>query len=162
DVGDIGDLGQVQLLGDLGADLGGIAVNGLAAAENDIVGADADLVDGGSQDLAGGEGVGTAELAAGHQHAAVSAASDQLAQHALGRGRAHGDDDDLAAGLLFQLQGGLDGVQVIGVGDGGHGGAVHRAVRLDGHFALGIRDLFDTNDSFHCTFCLLTSASRRK
>ncbi len=53
----------------------------------------------------------TAELAAGDQHAAVSAAGHQLTQHTLCRRRAHGDDDDLAAGLVLQLQGGLDGVQ---------------------------------------------------
>ena len=73
-VGDIGDLGQMQLLGDLGADLSGITVDGLTAAENDVLGADADLVDGSGQDLGGSEGIGTAELTAGDQHAAVSAA----------------------------------------------------------------------------------------
>ena len=95
----------MQLLGDLGADLSGITVDGLTATENDVLGADADLVDGSSQDLGGSEGIGAAELAAGNQHAAVSAAGHQLTQHTLCRRRAHGDDDDLAAGLVLQLQG---------------------------------------------------------
>ncbi len=152
----------MQLLSDLGADLGGVAVDGLTAAEDDVLGADADLVDGSSQNLGGSEGIGTAELTAGHQHAAVRAAGDQLTQHAFSRRGAHGDDHDFAAGLIFQLQGSLHGVQVVGVGDGGHGGTVHGAVGLDRYLALGIRDLFDTNDCFHCTSCLLTSAARRK
>ena len=143
----------MQLLGDLGADLGGIAVDGLTAAEDDVLGADADLVDGSGQDLGGGEGVGTAELTGGNQHAAVSAAGHQLTQHALCRRRAHGDDDDFAAGLILQLQGSLDGVQVVGVGDGGHGSTVHGAVSLDSNLALRIGNLFDTNDCFHCTSC---------
>ena len=37
DVGGVGDLRQVQLLSDLGADLSGIAVDGLTAAHHDIV-----------------------------------------------------------------------------------------------------------------------------
>ena len=51
DVGDIGDLGQVQLFSDLGANLGSVAVDGLTAAENDVLRADADLIDGSCQDL---------------------------------------------------------------------------------------------------------------
>ena len=139
----------MQLLGDLGADLCGITVDGLTATENNVLGADADLVDGSGQDLGGSEGIGTAELAAGDQHAAVSAAGHQLTQHTLCRRRAHGDDDDLAAGLVLQLQGGLDGVQVVGVGDGSHGRAIHGAVSLDSDLALRIGNLFDTNDCFH-------------
>ena len=139
----------MQLFSNLGADLGGVTVDGLTAAENDILGADADLVDGSSQDLGSCKGIGAAELAAGNQDAAVSAAGHQLTQHALGRRRAHGNDDDFAAGLIFQLQGSLNSVEVIGVGDGGHSGTVHRAVSLDSYLALRIGNLFDTNDCFH-------------
>ena len=51
--------------------------------------------------------------------------------------------------VVFELQSGCDGVQVIGVGDGGHGGTVHGAVSLDSDLALRIGNLFDTNDCFH-------------
>ena len=139
----------MQLLSDLGADLGGVTVDGLTAAENDVLRADADLIDGSSQDLGGSEGIGAAELAARNQDAAVSATGHQLAQHAFCRRRAHGNDDDFAAGLIFQLQGSLNSVEVIRVGDGGHSGTVHRAVSLDGNLALRIGNLFDTNDCFH-------------
>ena len=36
DLGNIGDLGHPQLFGDLGAYLGGIAIDGLTAAEYDV------------------------------------------------------------------------------------------------------------------------------
>ena len=150
----------MQLLGDLGTNLGGIAIDCLTAAEDDVLGADADLVDGSSQDLAGGEGIGTAELTARNQDGTVSAAGQQLAQHPFGRRGTHGDDDDFAAGGVLQLEGGLQGVQVIGVGDGCHRGTVEGPVRLDCNLAGGIGNLLDTNNRFHCTLALLTSAAR--
>ena len=59
-------------------------------------GANTDLVDGSSQDLAGCEGIGTAELTARDQNSLISAAGQQLTQHALCRRGTHGDDNDLA------------------------------------------------------------------
>ena len=144
----------MQLLSDLRADLCGIAIDCLTAAEHDVLGADTDLVDRSSEDLAGCEGIGTAELAAGHQNSLVSAAGQQLTQHTLGRRGTHGDDDDFAAGLVLQLQSGLQSVQVIGVGNGCHRGTVQSTVRLDGHLTGGIRNLLYTNDCFHCKSCL--------
>ncbi len=46
-------------------------------------------------------------------------------------------------------QRGLNRSQVVVVGDGGHGRAVHGAVFLHRHHAGGIRYLLDTNDAFH-------------
>ena len=43
--GDIGHLGDIQLFGDLGAHLGGVAVDGLPAAEHDIPFLHTDLAD---------------------------------------------------------------------------------------------------------------------
>ena len=66
------------------------------------------------------------------------------------------------AANIEAMQGSLNGVQVIGVGDGCHRSTVHGAVSLDSNLALCIGNLFDTNNSFHCTSCLLTSAARRR
>ena len=102
----------------------------------------------------GGVGIGTAELTAGDQNSLVRAAGQQLTQHALcGRG-AHGDHDHFSAGLILQSQSGLNGVQVVGVGDGGHRGTIQSTVCLDGDFAGGIRNLLYTNNCFHCKSCL--------
>lgn len=60
----------------------------------------------------------------------------------------------IAAGLVLQLQSGLQSVQVIGVGDGCHRGTVQSTIRLDSHLTGGIRNLLYTNDCFHCKSCL--------
>ena len=140
----------MQLFSDLGADLCGIAIDCLTAAEDDILRANADLVDSCSKDLAGCEGIGTAELTAGDQNSLVRTAGQQLTQHAFGRRRAHGNNNDFAAGGVLELQGSLQSVQVIGVGNSGHRGTIQRAIRLDGHLTGGIRNLLYTNDCFHC------------
>ena len=150
----------MQLLSDLGTNLSGITIDCLTAAEDDVLGTDANLVDGSSQNLAGSEGIGTAKFTARNQDSAVSAAGQQLTQHAFGRRGTHGDDHNLAAGGVLQLEGGLQGVQVIRVGDGCHRSTVEGPVRLDSNLAGGIRNLLDTNNRFHCTIALLTSAAR--
>ena len=144
----------MQLLCDLRANLSGIAIDCLTAAEDNVLGANADLIDSSSQDLAGCKGIRTAELTAGNQNSLVSAAGQQLTQHTLCRRGTHGDNNDLAAGGVLELQGSLQSVQVIGVGDGCHGGTVQRTVRLDGHLTGGIRNLLYTNNCFHCKSCL--------
>ena len=144
----------MQLLSDLRADLCGIAINCLTAAEHNILGTDADLVDGSSQDLAGCKGIGTAELTAGNQNSLVRAAGQQLTQHAFGRRGTHGDHNDFAAGGILELQSSLQSVQVIGVGDGSHGCTIQGSIGLDGDLAGGIRNLLYTNNCFHCNSCL--------
>ncbi|CAN4021913.1 Spermidine/putrescine-binding periplasmic protein, partial [Dysosmobacter welbionis] len=99
-----------------------------------------------------------AELAGGYQDTLVSAHGHQLPQHAGCRGRTHGDDHDLAAGGILQLQGSLHGVHVIGVGDGLHGGTVQGAIRVHRHLAGGIGDLLDANNDLHNSFFLLLQA----
>ena len=118
DVGSVGNLRDVQLLSDLRANLSGITVDSLTAAEYDVVLLHANLLDSCSQDLGGSEGIGTAELTSGNQNAFVSTASHQLTQHALCRGRTHGDNNDLAAGSVLQLQSSLYSVLVVRVDDG--------------------------------------------
>ena len=145
----------MQLLSDLGTDLSGIAVDSLTAAHHDIVLLNTQSAQSGSQDLGSSVGIGTAELTGGNQHALVSAHGHQLTQHT-GSGRgAHGDNGDLAAGGVLQLQGGLNSVHIIGVGDGLHGSTVQSAVGIDSHLAGGIGYLLDTNINLHFDFSSL-------
>ena len=72
--GSVGNLRDVQLLSDLRANLSGITVDSLTAAEYDVVLLQANLLNSSSQDLGGSEGIGTAELTSGNQNAFISAA----------------------------------------------------------------------------------------
>ena len=150
----IRDNWKSKVLSDLRTNLSCITIDSLTAAEDDVVVIETDGVERGGKDLGGGVSIGTAELTGGNEIAIISAHGHQLAQHAFCRRGTHGDDDDFAAGLIFQLQGSLNGVQVVGVGDGCHGGTVQRTVRLDGHLTGGIRNLLYTNNCFHCKSCL--------
>ena len=140
----------MQLLSDLRADLGGVAVNGLTAAEDHVVLLNADVVDAGGDDLGGGEGVGAAELTAGDEDSLIAAHGQALMQHAgCGEG-AHRNDDDLAVRVLvLDGKGGLNGVHIVGVGDGGHGGAVQGTVVLHSNAARSIGNLLDANNNLH-------------
>ena len=139
----------MQLLGDLRANLGRIAVDGLTAAHDDVVILHTDGGDGCGQNLRGGICIGAAELTGRHQHTLVRAHGHQLTQHARCGGRTHGDDDDLAARGVLELQGGLHGVHVVRVGDRLHGRTVQSAVRIHRHLAGGIGNLLDTNNDLH-------------
>ena len=144
----------MQLLSDLRTDLSGITINCLTAAEHNVLGANTDLVDGSSQDLAGCEGIGTAELTARNQNSLICTAGQQLTQHAFCRRGTHGNNNDFAAGSVLELQSSLQSVQVIRVGDGSHRCTIQSAIGLDGHLAGGIRNLLYTNNCFHCNSCL--------
>ena len=155
DLTGIGDLGQMQLLSDLGAHLCGIAVDGLTASQDDVILVDAVGVDGSGDDLGSSVGIGTAELTSGHQNALVHAHGHQLTQHALGGRGTHGERHHLAAQLVLQSQSGLNGVHVIGVDDGLHGRTVQGAIGVHGHLTGGIGNLLHSDDDFHFTFYLL-------
>ena len=83
-----GQLAEAQAGGDTWADLGGIAVDGLFAAEND-----ADLflpvqpLDRGREHLAGGQGIGAAKAAIGKQDGLVNPEGAGFPQggHRIGR-----------------------------------------------------------------------------
>ena len=91
----VGDLRDAELLGRLRPDLGGVAVDGLPAAQDEV---DlAELLDGALQGVRGGQGIRAGELAVGQQDHLVGAAEERLAQDVGGLGRAHGDDGDRPA-----------------------------------------------------------------
>ena len=142
----------MQLLSDLGTHLCGITVDGLTASQDDVVLLDAVGIDSGSDDLGGSVGIGTAELTGGDQNTLVHAHGHQLTQHTLCGRRTHGERHDLAAQLVLQGQGGLDGVQIVGVDDGLHGRTVQSAIGIDGHLTGGIGDLLNSYENFHFPF----------
>ena len=152
----------MQLLGNLGTHLGSVAIDGLPAAHDDVVSLYADLVDGRSQDLRGGVCIGTAELAGGHQHGLVSAHSQRLAEHTGSGRRTHGHHNNLAAGGVLDLQGRLQGVHIVGVGDGLHGRTVQGAVRIHRRLTGGVGNLLDGNNDFHVNLYLLSYFTPRR
>ena len=62
----VAELGDIELFGDLGTDLCGIAVDGLTSAEDEIT--SADVFGTAAERIAGGEGIGTGECAVGDQN----------------------------------------------------------------------------------------------
>ena len=59
------------------------------------------------------------------------------------------DHNNLAAGGVLDLQGRLQGVHIVGVGDGLHGRTVQGAVRIHRHLTGGVGNLLDGNNDFH-------------
>ena len=139
---DVGDLRHAELLGQLRADLGGVAVDGLPAAEDDVR---VELADRAGQDVAGGQRVAGGRPAVGDQDGPVGPADRATPQHVAGRRQAHRDDGHRAAEAVADLQRHLQGVEVLGVEDRRQGGPVDRAVVLHGLAGdpLGVRHLLD-------------------
>ena len=160
DVRSIGDLRQTELLRDLRADLRGVAIDGLAAAHDDVFRLHTDAVDCSGKDLGGGVGIGTAEFTTGNEHRFIRAAGEDLTQHAFCRRGAHGDNHDFAACLILERERRFHCVQVVGVGDGLHGRTVQRAIGVHGNLTGGIGNLLNTNDDFHFTFTSLLISRR--
>ena len=146
----VGYQGTVQMLGDLRPHLAGVSVNGLLAAEDDVKGPLVFLLqrlDGGGDDLGGGQGIRAAEDPVCDEVRLVSAHSQTLPQGVLGLGDAHGDDRHLAARLILQAEGDLQSVGIKGIDDGRHAltdeGMLHRV-----DFNLGgVRHLLDADQN---------------
>ena len=145
----VGHLVETEFLGHLRTDLGGIAVDGLTAAEDDVN--PADLLDGGREGIGGSEGVSTGEEAVGQQPAFVSSAIEAFTYDFSGTGRAHREHADGGAGVLFfQSERLLEGVQVVGIEDGRKGGTVDRSFGRHRIFPNipGVRHLFGQDHNF--------------
>ena len=151
----------MQLLSDLGADLSGIAIDGLTAGQNDVVLIHTVGVDAGGDDLGGGVSIGAAELTGGNQDTLVHAHGHQLTQHTLGGRGTHSEGHDLAAQLVLQGQSGLDGVHIIGVDDGLHGRTVQSTIGVHSHLTGGIGNLLHSNNNFHFALYLLNYLTPR-
>jgi hypothetical protein len=109
-----GQAGPAQVLGQGAGDQGGAGVGRLRAAEHDVR---LDAADGRVQDLGRVEGARPVEGVVVDVHGRVRAHGQRLAHRGQGRLRAHAEDHHLAALLLLQPQGLLDGVLVDRVED---------------------------------------------
>ena len=150
----VGHLGNAQFFGALGADLGGIAVDGLPAAEDEIVSPDGPH--GLTEDIAGGQGIAGGGAAISQEDRPVSAAKQTVAEHIGRLGGAHADHSDRSAVLAADFEGRFQGMEVFGVKNRRQRAAIDRSVLLHG---LGrnigrIRHLLDTNDTIvgHCSW----------
>ena len=133
---------------DGGADLGGVAVGSLAAADDQVRTA--------QQPDALGEGIGgcqhirPGEFAVGEDHSIVRAHHVGVPDHGLRLLGAHGQHGHGAAQLLPDTQSALQGKQVKGIGAGGSSHPLEiSGLLVDLH--LGAEgDLFHTHDDLHC------------
>ncbi len=150
DLAHIGEQLHAKPLGDAGADLGGVAVDGLLAAKHQIDRHVAvDLSDGCRQGKAGGQGVGAGKRPVGYQNGIVGAEGNRLAQGRFRLGRSHAQHRDMAAVGILHPQRLFQSKQVIGVDDGRHALA-HDGVGHRVHADLrAVRHLFDTDDNVH-------------
>src|SRR5574344_608897 len=151
---EIGDGREVEVVGDLGAGLGRVAVDGLASAEDEV---GIEPPHGLGQDVARRERVGAGGPAVGHEIGLVGAAVERLAEDLASRGKAHRDRNDLSAVLFLDLKRGLKGVAVFGIEDRRQRRAVDGAVglhRLTGHL-LRVGDLLDADDTYIASFTIV-------
>ena len=140
------------MLGDLGAHLGGVAVDGLLAAEDHVEFALGvlHLPDGLGEDVAGGQGVRPAEGPVGEEIGLVRGDGQAFPQGGLRLGGSHAQHHDLGVGVVVLDAGGrLQGVAVKGVDDAGHAvpdQSVGLRIDLD---LVGVRDLLYTYQNVH-------------
>ena len=148
----VGDLRQVEVLGNRGTHLGGVAVDGLTAGDDEV---DIHGAQGAGEGAAGGQRIGTAELAVGEQDGAVDTHGEGLAEDGLGLGKTHGDDGDVGTVFVLQLQGVFKAALVVGVHNRGNALADERTgLRVDFHLG-GVRHLLYANYNVHCLNFLL-------
>ena len=151
----VGDLRDAELFGDLRTDLGGVAVDGLTSAQNEVE--IADLLRQAAQREASRQRIGSAERAVGQKHGLVGAAEQGVAENAGGGGEPHRRDDDFRAVTVLQLEGQLKGVQVFGIENSGKRLTVDGSVGLHGvaRDILRVRDLLHKNEdcaAHDCSF----------
>ena len=94
EVADAGGEGKAEQFGHLGRHLPGVGVDGVPAAEHEVVRAGA--LDRGGQRPGRGERVGTGEGGIGDEDPFIGPERNCLAEHCLGRRRAEGHDGEAA------------------------------------------------------------------
>ena len=125
---DISNLWDTELFSDLRTYLSGIAVDSLTAAHNDIFFFNADFLNSSGEDLGSCEGIGAAEFTAGNEDSFISAHCEQFAEHFCRWGGTHGNDDDLCAIVILELESGFDRIFIIWVNNSCHRSTVEGAV----------------------------------
>ena len=156
----VGHLIETQFLCYLRTHLGGVAVDGLTTSDDDIH--VTNLLDGGSQCVRGGEGVGTCEKSVSEQPTCVGTTEETLSDDFAGAWRTHGEQANGAARILFlETQCLFEGVEVFRVEDCGQCGAVHGALGRHGVFThiSRVGHLLGKHHDFQC-FCHKLKKSR--
>ena len=113
----IADVRDIQVLGNLRTDLSRVAVDGLTARDDQIIG---QLLDAGSNRGGSGQRIGTAERSVGDQNGFIGTHSKRLAQRRVGLRRTHGNDRDMSAKLILQAKSSLKASLIVGVNDAGN------------------------------------------
>ena len=148
----IGDLGIIQMLSNLGADLGGITVDGLLSTEDGIELAFYlfHLPNRAGKDIAGGQRIRAAECTVGNEISLVGRDGQALLQRVLGLLGAHGHDHDLGVRtLVLDAGGSFEGIAVKGVDDAGDA-VPNQGVLYGVDFNnRSIRNLLDTYKNIH-------------
>ena len=142
----IGNLRQVEVLGNLRSHLCGVAVDGLTTGDDKVKIHCAQSTGNGA---GGGKGIGTAKLAVGQQDSAVNAHSQSLAEDGLCLRKTHCDNGHVCTVFVLQLQGIFKTALVVGIHNRGNAladkGTGHG---VDLHLG-GIRHLFYANYYVH-------------
>ena len=119
----VGHLVETEFLGDLGADLGGVTIDGLASSDHNVN--ITDLLDSGGEGVRGGKRVSSSEEPVCQQPTGVSASIKSLTDDLPGAGRAHSEDSHGRSGILFlETECLLESEKVVRIENGGQGGAV--------------------------------------
>ena len=136
-------MGNPEFFGALGPDLGGIAVDRLAAAEDEIV-----VPHGGhglGKNVTGCQRIASGGSPVGQKNGAVGAAVKRGAQDIGGLRRPHRDDRDRSSEPVFNFKGGFERVNVFGIKNRRKRSAVDGSVlfhRIAGDIG-GVGNLFD-------------------
>ena len=135
------------MLGNLRANLCGIAVDSLAASDDQII---FQVTDRSGQCLGGSPGIRTAEYSVSYENTIICAHSHSLAQNFFCLGKTHCDYGNFSAVFVLQSQCGLQTCLIIRVHDCKHSTSVQRTIGIEFNAALCIRYLLNTNNNFHC------------
>ena len=142
----VADMGQAQMLGNLRSDLRRIAVNGLTACDNQVIG---QLLNGRRKRGRGCPGVSPAERAVRDEDSVVSPHGQRLTQGHIGLHRSHAQHRDMGAELVFQTKRRLKARLIVRIDDRRHTvadqGAGHRVKPHLGR----IGNLLDTDNDIH-------------
>ena len=146
DLFDVADLRELEFFRNLRPDLGGVAVDGLAAAEDQI---DlADLLRAAGERIACRKGIGSGERAVGHQNRFIRTAVKRLPENLGGSRHSHRGNHHADAVTVFELQGQFQRIQILRIEDRRERGPVHGPFRRHcvAGDVLGIRNLFDEHE----------------
>ena len=118
DLLDKGRIGKIKEGCHFRTHLGGIAIDGLLAAKDEIY--ITQFANGAGEGGGGGPGVGAGESTIAQQHGVVHSAGQCLPEGLVGLGRSHGENRDACAKAVLDLQGRFHGKKIEGIDDGFH------------------------------------------